>query len=329
MKAVVITQHGDVEGLDVREVPVPQYGPDDLLIRVHASALNRADILQRRGHYPPPDPAPQIEIPGLEFAGEVEAAGHRVTEFQPGDRVMGLTAAGGHAEKLVAPSRMVVRVPDSLDWYRAASLPEVFITAHDALVTQCGLTSGERVLIHAVGSGVGVAATQIARSLGAGLIIGTAGSESKLARARELGLDVGINYQGEDFASVVADVTHSFGVDVILDVVGAKYLEQNINSLAMKGRMILVGLLGGAVAQINLASILSRRLCVRGTALRARPLEEKIAATRAFEKSVVPLIASGRIRPIIDRVFPISEIREAHRYMESNANFGKIVLEVS
>ncbi|HEY3131997.1 MAG TPA: NAD(P)H-quinone oxidoreductase [Acidobacteriota bacterium] len=329
MKAVVITQHGGVEGLSIREVPDPDYGPDDLLVRVRASALNRADILQRRGQYPPPGPPAPFEIPGLEFAGEAEAVGNHVTEFRAGDRVMGLTAAGAHAEKLGVPSRMAVRIPDSLDWFQSASLPEVFITAHDALITQCGLTGGESVLIHAVGSGVGAAATQIARSAGAGLIMGTAGSELKLARARELGLDVGINYQSTDFSDIVAEVTHSSGVDVILDVIGAKYLEKNINSLAKKGRLIIVGLLGGAVAQINLATLLSRRLCIRGTALRARPLEEKVAATRAFEKSLMPLIASGRIRPIVDRVYPLSEIREAHRYMESNANFGKIVLEVS
>ncbi|HEV8131603.1 MAG TPA: NAD(P)H-quinone oxidoreductase [Acidobacteriota bacterium] len=329
MKAVVITQHGDVDGLAYREVPELDCGPDDLLVRVRATALNRADILQRKGHYPPPRPSAEFEIPGLEFAGEVEAAGSRVTDFQVGDRVMGLTAAGGHAQKLVVPSRMAVEVPNELDWHQAASLPEVFITAHDALVTQCGLTSGETVLIHAAGSGVGIAAIQIARTLGTSFILGTAGSASKLARACELGLDFGINYNTDDFSQIVARVCGPEGVDVILDVVGAKYLEKNINSLRLKGRMVLVGLLGGALAQVNLAMLLSKRLTIRGTSLRSRPLEEKIAATRAFEKSVVPLIVHGRIQPIVDRVFPLSDIQEAHRYMESNANFGKIVLDVS
>lgn len=328
MKAVVISQYGGVEGLDYREVPEPVPGPGDILVRVHATALNRADILQRQGLYPPPGVRAEFEIPGLEFTGVVESVGPGVTDFHPGDRVMAITAAGGHAQRICVPAGMAMRVPESLDWRQAASIPEVFITAHDALITQCGLAAGESVLIHAAGSGVGMAAIQIARQVGAKPIWGTAGSEAKLARARELGLNVGVVHHNEDFADVVDKTTQGHGVDVILDVVGASYWDSNLRALASRGRMILVGLLGGAVVKAHLHVLMSKQLTITGTTLRARPLGEKIAATRGFEKSVLPLLALGQMKTVIDRVFPISEVREAHRYMESNANFGKIVLDV-
>ncbi|MBI2822994.1 MAG: NAD(P)H-quinone oxidoreductase [Acidobacteria bacterium] len=329
MKAVAICRYGDVSGLEYREVPDPFCGPGDLLVRVRATALNRADILQRQGRYPPPGPPAKFEIPGLEFAGEVETIGSEVDGFHLGDRVMGITVAGGHAEKLAVPAGLAMRIPDSLDWRQAASIPEVFITAHDALVTQVGLASGESLLVHAAGSGVGTAAIQVAREAGADPIIGTAGSDTKLERARELGLSIGVNYHQQDFAEAVGRATAGRGVDVVLDVVGAEYWERNIDVLAPRGRMILVGLLGGARTQANLGPLLAKRLTIRGTTLRARSLEEKKAATRAFERSILPLLAEGRIRPVVDRIFPIAEIRAAHEFMESGANFGKIVLDVT
>ncbi len=325
MKAVVITRPGGPEVLEYREVPDPVAGPEDLLIRVRATALNRADLLQRMGGYPQPGPKPPFEIPGLEYAGEVVAAGERVEGFAVGDRVMGLLAGGGYAELVVTHSRLAVKVPDALSWEEAGATPEVFITAHDALL-QCGLAAGERVLIHAAGSGVGVAAVQIAKVMGASFVAGTAGSGEKLARAAELGLDLGINYREQDFAEAVLRATDGQGVDVVLDVIGAEYWERNLRVLAVKGRMVIVGLMGGTAAQANLGVLLQKRLQVRGTTLRARPLEEKAVATRAFEKSVLPHIASGRVKVVIDRVYALRDAAEAHAYMATNANFGKIVL---
>lgn len=327
MKAIVITHPGGPEVLELQEIPDPLAGPDDLLVRVRATALNRADVLQRTGNYPQPGPKPAYNVPGLEFAGEVVRVGERVDGFAEGDRVMGLLPGQGYAELVSVPSRLAMKVPPTLSWAQAGATPEVYITAHDAL-RQCSLESGESVLIHAAGSGVGVAAIQIAKVLGAGPVLGTAGSAEKLARAAELGLDAGINYHEQDFAEAVARITAGRGVDVVLDVIGATYWERNLRALALKGRMVLVGSMGGGSAPANLGAILGKRLQIRGTTLRARTLEEKALATRAFEKSVVPHVASGRIRVVVDRVFPLAEAAAAQAYMESNANFGKIVLEV-
>lgn len=326
MKAIVIRRPGGPEVLEYRDVPDPLVGPDDLLVQVKAAALNRADTLQRVGGYPQPGPKPEFEIPGLEFAGEVIHVGERVEGFALGDRVMGLLAGGGYAERVSINWRLTMKVPDNLSWPEAGATPEVFITAHDAL-RQCDLQAGERVLVHAAGSGVGVAAIQIAKVMGASLVVGTAGSPEKLERAKALGMDIGVNYREQDFAEEVKRATGGRGVDVILDVIGAEYWERNLASLALKGRMVLVGLMGGAATQANLGALLMKRAQVRGTTLRARPLEEKAAATRAFEKSVLPHIASGRVKVVVDRAYPLAEAAEAHRYMESNANFGKIVLE--
>jgi putative PIG3 family NAD(P)H quinone oxidoreductase len=327
VKAVVIREYGDPDVLELREVPDPECGPEDVLVDVRATALNRADLLQRRGFYPQPGPKPEHEIPGLEFAGEIARMGKRVEGFAPGDRVMGILAAGAYAEKVATHYRTVARVPDPIGWREAAAIPEAFITAHDAL-TQCELCAGESVLVHAAGSGVGIAAVQVAKIMGAVPIFGTASSERKLACARELGLDVGIAYESKDFAEEVRRETDGRGVDVIVDFVGASYLERNVKTLAVRGRLIVIGLLGGLTAEINLNLLLNKRLRVIGTVLRSRPLEEKAAATRAFEKSVLPHLARGAIRPIVDRVFPLAEVAQAHAYMESNANVGKIVLEV-
>ena len=327
MKAIVIEKTDGGGSLVYRDVPDPIAGPDDLLVAVRACALNRADVLQRMGGYPQPGVKPEFEIPGLEYAGEVVEAGARVEGFAVGDRVMGLVAGGGYAELVSVPQRLAVKVPDSLSWQEAGATPEVFITAHDALL-QCGLQAGERVLIHAVGSGVGVAGVQIAKMMGASQVFGTAGSAGKLEQAAALGLDVGVNYREQDFAEVVREGTAGAGVDVVLDVIGADYWEQNLRALARQGRMVEVGLMSGADLQgASLGPLLMKRLQVRGTTLRARPLEQKAAATRAFEKSVLPHIASGRIKVVVDSVYPLREAAAAQAHMEENANFGKIVLE--
>jgi putative PIG3 family NAD(P)H quinone oxidoreductase len=327
MKAIVITRPGPPDVLQLMEVPDPIGGPEDLVVRVRATALNRADLLQRVGGYPQPGPKPAHEIPGLEFAGEVEVAGDRTDGFKPGDRVMGLLAGGGYAGRVVVNHRIAMKVPDNLSWHEAGATPEVYITAHDALL-QCGLVAGESVLIHAAGSGVGVAAVQIAKVMGASFVAGTAGADDKLEQSKALGLDLGVNYRMQDFADELLKATGGRGVDVVLDVIGADYWDRNMRVLAPKGRMVLVGLMGGAATQANIGMLLQKRLQVRGTTLRARPLEEKAGATKAFEKSVVPHIASGRVKVVVDRVFPLAQAAAAHEYLASNANFGKVVLEV-
>ncbi len=327
MKAITIPSYGEPDVLALADVSDPTAGPEELLVQVHATALNRADLLQRRGIYPQPGPKPEHEIPGLEFAGEVLRAGDRTEGFAVGDRVMGLLPGGGYAERIVTHHRLAVAIPDKLSWTDAAAVPEAFITAHDALL-QCGLVCGESVLIHAAGSGVGVAAIQIASVMGASQILGTAGTDDKLERARELGLDCLIHYKEKDFAEACLQDTDGRGADVILDFIGASYLERNLVALAEKGRMTVIGLMGGVNTEINLGLLLGKRLQIRGTLLRARSLEEKALATRAFEKSVLPHLASGRIGAVVDRVLPLAEAAQAHRVMEANENFGKIVLEV-
>ncbi len=235
--------------------------------------------------------------------------------------------ARGYAEMVSTHHRLVVRIPETLSWQEAGGTPEVYITAHDALL-QCDLVAGESVLVHAAGSGVGVAAIQIAKAMGASFVAGTAGSADKLSRAASLGLDLGVNYHSQDFADEVLKATNNRGVDVVLDVIGAEYWDRNMRALAPKGRMVLVGLMSGATTQANIGMLLGKRLQVRGTTLRARPIEEKGAATRAFEKSVLPHLASGRIKVVVDRTFPLAEAAAAHAYMASNANFGKVILDV-
>ncbi len=328
MQAITIPSYGDADVLTLTEVAEPSHGSDDLLVEVKATAVNRADVLQRRGLYPPPGPKPEHEIPGLEFAGEVLECGVNAGGFSPGDRVMGLLGAGGYAQRVAINHRLAVRVPDSFSWTDAAACPEVFITAHDALL-QASATTGESLLVHAAGSGVGVAAIQLARIMGMTPVIGTAGSSEKLDKAGALGLDVGINYKDQDFVDECKAATGGRGADVVLDFIGAAYLERNVSALAEKGRMVIIGLLGGLSAEINLGAVVGKRLQIHGTLLRSRSMEEKAMVTRAFEKSVLPHLASGAIKPVVDKVFTLREAADAHRYMESNANFGKIVLEVA
>ena len=326
MRAAVITEPGGPEVLKVHEVPDPVPGPDDVLVEVKATALNRADTLQRQGGYPAPPGSPD-DIPGLEFSGVVLETGASVTDLLEGDRVFGLLGGGGYASQVVTHSRMAMRIPDGLDFVQAAAVPEVFFTAYDALFNHCELSMGESVLIHAAGSGVGTAAVQLAHNTGA-FVFGTAGSDDKLQRAAELGMDVGINYREQNFAEVVREHTSGAGVNVLLDVIGADYWDRNLASLALRGRMVLVGTMGGGGVNADLRPLMFKRLRINGTVLRARPIEEKIEVTNQIKRHVLPLIASGAIKPVVDTVYPLAEAAEAHRHMESNANFGKIVLAV-
>jgi putative PIG3 family NAD(P)H quinone oxidoreductase len=329
MRAVVITSHGGVDGIGVMEVESPPAPvADRVRVRVHAAGLNRADILQRLGHYPAPPGYPQ-NIPGMEFAGEVESIGDAVRAWKAGDRVFGITGGGAQAELVVVPESNLARVPADLDWVKAGSMPEVFITAHDALFTRAGLHMGERVLIHAAASGVGTAAIQVAYAAGA-TIYGTSRTADKLQRIYELNLglnkSVAVGGQPSNFVEAVQKWTNGAGVDVILDLVGGNYLAANLETLALRGRLICVGTMAGAKSEIDLGLLLRKRAIIIGTMLRGRSIEEKAEATRLFASSVLPLVSRGAIRPVIDRVYPVHEIRDAHERMESNESFGKIVL---
>jgi putative PIG3 family NAD(P)H quinone oxidoreductase len=327
MRAVVVTRPGGPEALEIREVPAPVPQGDQVLVRVRACGLNRADLMQTRGRYPAPPGAP-ADILGLEFAGEVLALGPTVAgPLRVGDRVFGIVGGGGMAEQLVTPERMAVPIPENLDFEAAAAVPEVFITAHDALETQAGLRPGERVLIHAVGSGVGTAACQLAHAMGC-TVFGTSRTASKLERAAEYGLDVAIDTSTSDFAEIVRDRTGGAGVEVVLDVLGATGLGENLAALAPRGRLVLVGLLGGGTATVDLTVVLRKRLNVVGTTLRARPLEEKIAVSRGFAARVVPWLGRGLVRPVLDRVFDFEDVRAAEERLESNLGFGKIILRL-
>jgi len=327
MKAVVITAHGGPEVLEVREVEAPDLRtPDSLRVRVRAAGLNRADVLQRRGLYPAPAGYPQ-DIPGLEFAGEVDAIGDDVQTWKVGQRVFGITAGGAQAEYVVVPANHVAEIPENPDWPEAGALPEVFITAHDALFARASLRKGEIVLVHAAGSGVGLAAIQLARSAGA-RVFGTSRTAAKLERAKPYGLDEAVVVSGDpnEFAAKIKDWTGGRGVDVIVDLVGAPYLEANLNALAEKGRIVLVGTTGGARAMLDFSAVMQKRATIVGTVLRARSTEEKATAVRLFAEQVVPLLVSGEVKPVIDRVYKLDEVREAHARMESNESFGKLVL---
>lgn len=324
MRAVLIQEPGGPEVLRVGEVPDPAPSPGEILVRVRATALNRADLLQRQGLYPPP-PGVDLRIPGLEFAGSVEAAGPAVTEFQPGQRVMGLLPGAGYAERVVTPERLALPIPDRLSFQEAAGIPEVFLTAFDALHLQGGLGPGQTLLLHGAGSGVGTAALQLCHVTGA-TSIGTSRSPGKLDRCLELGLDHAVLTERGDFQKTVLDLTAGRGVDLILDMVGAAYLEQNLSCLAPRGRLILIGLLGGPSAPIDLSRILKQSLRIRGTVLRPRPVEEKIRLNQEFRRRILPFFETGDLKPIIDREFPLEKAAEAHAFMENNGNFGKIVL---
>lgn len=327
MLAAVITRPGGPEVLELRTAAQPKPESSELLIRVRASALNRADLLQRRGHYPAPPGVPS-DIPGLEFAGEIQQVGSNVQLWKPGQRVMGLVAGGAHAEYLIAHERAVIEVPSSLTWEQAAAIPETFITAHDALWIQAGLRPNERVLIHAVGSGVGLAALQLTRALGA-IPFGTSRTTDKLSRAEELGLESGFAVPDSPTSEEGKKWGAEGPFDIVLDLVGGPYANASLQALAHRGRIVLIGTMAGPRGEMNLGLMMSKRARIMGTALRARALEEKITVTRLFAREVVPFFESNVLRVIIDSEFPFTDIRKAHERMESNETFGKIVLRMS
>ena len=326
MKAIVLREHGGPEVLQFEDVPSPTFGAEDILVSVAATALNRADLLQRMGFYPNPFPSGP-EIPGLEFAGTVKAVGERVTSWKVGDKVMGVVSGGAYAEELALHERQAMAVPAGMSLHDAAAIPEVFITAWDALVVQGGLTSGRWAMVHAGASGVGTAGIQIAKAIGARIIVTC--SSGKVQSCKDLGADVVVDYTSQDFVEEVQRATNGAGVDVILDVIGGDYVERNVASLAVKGRIIQVGVMAGKPLPFNVGLLLGKRASITGTVLRARPLDEKIAITQRFISEMLPLFDSGELKPVIDSSYSIADIAKGHEYMATNGTVGKIVIDIA
>ncbi len=325
MKAVTITDFGGPENLRIADVPEPNMTENQIMIDVHATALNRADLLQRRGKYPPPPG--ESDILGLECAGIVSTCGAAVTRVKPGDRVMALLAGGGYAERVVIDARMAIPIPESLSFIEGAAIPEAFLTAREALFGLGDLRAQDSVLIHAAAGGVGSAAVQLAKVQGA-VIFGTAGSDEKLTFVESLGAKSIINYKTADFAAVIREQTDGVGVQVILDFIGASYWEQHSKCLAIGGRCIVIGVMGGTHTSVDFGQLLFRRHQILGLVMRTRPLIDKIAMTQRFIRESLPLMRSGHLKPVIDQVYNLDQVREAHQRMESNANIGKIILKV-
>ena len=326
MKAVVLREHGGPEVLQIEDVPSPTFGAEDILVSVAATALNRADLLQRMGLYPNPFPQGP-EIPGLEFAGTVKAVGERVTAWKVGDKVMGIVSGGAYAEELALHERQAMAVPAGMSLHDAAALPEVFITAWDALVVQGGLTSGRWAMVHAGASGVGTAAIQICKAIGARIIVTC--SSGKVQSCKDLGADVVVDYGSQDFVEEVHKATNGKGVDVVLDVIGGEYVERNIASLAVKGHIIQVGVMAGKPMPFNVGLLLGKRASITGTVLRARPLDEKIAITQRFVAEMLPLFDTGALKPVIDSSYSMADVAKGHEFMATNGNVGKIVIDIA
>jgi putative PIG3 family NAD(P)H quinone oxidoreductase len=323
MRAVLFDKPGDESVLHVGEVEAPPLGPNDLRIRVAGAGVNRADLLQRRGMYPPPPGASPLI--GLECAGEVSEVGANVRGWKTGERAMALLAGGGYAEQVVVDAGSALPVPKALSDAEAAALPEVYLTVFSNVFQIGGLAQGGRLLVHGGGSGIGTAAIQLGKLAGAQVIV-TAGSDEKCARCCALGADVAVNYKTEKFADAVKGATNGAGVDVVLDSIGAAYLTDNLASLAIGGRLVLIGLMGGAQSELNLAVLLARRLSLIGSTLRTRSLAEKAALVAAFRARFGADLEAGRIRPVVDRVLPFARAGDAHRLLQASDHFGKVVL---
>lgn len=323
MRAAIIRTPGDPTVLEIAERPVPTPGAGEVLVRVRASALNRADLLQRAGRYAPPPGVPP-DIPGLECAGEVVAHGPGANTWPLGTRVAGLVGGGAHAEYLVTHERAVAVLPDGLSWEQAGAAPEACITAHDAL-RQAGVRPGDRVLVHAVGSGVGLAAVQLARLLGA-VVFGTARGPQKLEAAAAVGMHAGAQPGEPGWLKSAVKEWRVDGIDVVIDLVGGDYVGESVSIMSLKGRIVVVGLLAGRETQLDLGALLTRRLILRGTVLRSRPLEERIAVTQAFSREVLPWLASGQLTMRVDATFPLEQIADAHALLESNRTIGKVAI---
>lgn len=323
MKAVVFDQPGEESVLRVGEVEAPPLGPDDIRIRVAGAGVNRADLLQRRGMYPPPPGASPLL--GLECAGVVSEVGARVAGWKPGDRAMALLAGGGYAEQVVVDAGSALPVPGALSDVEAAALPEVYLTVFLDVFQLGALPAGGWLLVHGGGSGIGTASIQLAKLAGARVLV-TAGSDEKCARCRALGADVAVNYRSAKFTDAVREATGGAGVDVVLDSIGAPYLADNLASLALGGRLVLIGLMGGAKAELNLAALLGRRLSLIGSTLRTRSRDEKARLVADFRARFGADLAAGRIRPVVDRQLPFSGAADAHRLLQASEHFGKVVL---
>lgn len=324
MRAVVIPEYGGPEVLQVRDVPDPSPGPDEVLVRVAHTACNRADTLQRMGGYPDPNRR-EFEIPGLEYAGTIAAVGDRVTAWSVGDRVMGIESGACYAELVATHERQALPVPATIDLADAAAIPEVFLTAWDALVVQGGLTSGRWALVHAGASGVGTAAIQIAKAIGARIAVTC--SAGKMDACRELGADIVLERSPADWAAALKTAVPG-GVDVVLDVIGGDETNRNLASVMPQGTIVQVGLMGGGQTPVNLGLLLVKRVAWIGTTLRARPLEQKIEVCQRFVRELLPLFDSGALHPVIDSRYALDDIVDAHRHMEANANVGKILIDV-
>jgi NADPH2:quinone reductase len=326
MQAIEIEHPGGPEVLRAVERPVPEPGPGEVLVRVEAAGVNRPDVMQRLGKYPPPPGA--SDIPGLEIAGTIVSVAADARRWNVDDRICALVTGGGYAEYCLAPAIQCLPIPDGLDALAAGAIPETFFTVWTNVFERGRLAAGERLLVHGGASGIGTTAIQLARAFGA-IVFATAGSDDKCAACRSLGAAVAINYRTQDFVDVVRRETSDAGVDVVLDIVGGEYFPRNLGCLAMNGRLVQIGLIGGPKAEINLTAILQRRLTITGSTLRARSVEEKGALAREVETHVWPLIAAGRVAPVIDRVFPLGAAADAHRRLESGEHVGKIVLAVT
>ncbi len=325
MQAVIVrkgAKKGEWNDLGLEKVEIPALKDGEALVQVEACSVNRADLLQRRGLYPPPPGA--TEVLGLDFAGFV-VKWPPSSAIKTSDRVFGIVAGGGYARYVAVAADHLVPIPENLSFTEAAAAAEVFFTAYYNLFVQAGIKAGDTVLLHGGGSGVGTAAIQLCSSTGATVII-TAGSEDKVKRALDLGASAGINYKEEDFAARVLDITGGAGVDIIFDWIGASYLPRHFQILKTRGRLVIVGLMGGSSVEINLAPVVAKRLKIIGSVLRSQSGEEKAEIARGFIETVLPLLESGRVKPIIDRIFPISEVEDAHKYLSKGEHFGKIVL---
>jgi putative PIG3 family NAD(P)H quinone oxidoreductase len=322
-KAIRIREPGGPEVLEVGEIEVAPPGPSEVLVEVAAAGLNRADCLQRRGFYPAPPGVP-ADVPGLEFAGVVESAGDSVSAWQPGDRVMGIVGGGSMATRLVTEGAELMAVPKELSLEEAAAIPEVFLTAYDAIVVQGGLGAGRSVLLHAVASGVGTAGIQLASVIGA-ISIGTSRTADKLPRCTDIGLNHAVLVEDGNFAEGVLEAAPN-GVDVILDTIGAAYLAQNVKVIGKKGRIIVIGLMGGVKGELALGALLAKRASIHGSVLRTRSPEEKADLTKSFTDEMLGRFATGDLKPIIDEVLPMTDIQAAHQRMDANETFGKLVL---
>ncbi len=323
MRAVVVSQPGGPDVLKLEEVPDPAPAAGEVVISIAAAGVNRADLMQRQGFYPPPPGAPPY--PGLECAGQITAVGDGVTGLRPGDEVCALLAGGGYAEQVAVPAVQVLPVPAGLTVAEAAALPEVACTVYANVFMAAGLKPGETLLVHGGASGIGTMAIQLARALGARVAC-TAGSDAKLRRCRELGAELAIDYTSADFVAAVRDFTGGSGADVILDIIGGAYLQRNVAALAIGGRLVVIGLQGGATAELDLGTMLRRRLTVHAASLRARPVAEKAVVVEGVRDVVWPLIVSGQVKPVIDTVVPLAEAARAHQLMEAGQHIGKILL---